>query len=512
MAQLGFRSVGIALVLSVIAGCGGRLGVDDGTGDDGGSDTGVADTAIRPDTHDPGDTYFGDTRVDGGSDTIVVTDAPMTIGWRSYTATVTDVKQTWKYGGPPAGSTPPSKGWTGRVDLENGFDLDSGAKAVVLPAYGDGQMLATTAASPMSPTFAVTGGGLVLSVSGTMSGYYYVTDRYQTMTVTLGPDGRPTGGVLKGTSEAFSGDVAFNADTEATVTFVEDTTKPKWKTSSAATFAWTALPWDQRTFEASEPYEVAISPEAWFGSTVDVWQHPIQTYAHGVTKERGIRFELKDWNMTGLTGYWNEVRDFAGNASDKEIAAPSFPGAKVDKRATMTWRADDGGVPAYLWGSAATTTEGCRDGKSCVKIGPFTHSYCTSGSKGGLATRLPGNGTSEAAIRVVAKPAAGSPSTGAPFFTDVVKLRVAIPTGGTVDATSALKWPTTAGSDGSYDTGWTTVSASLGKLDAETGIAISGGGLGPDGGTGCGFIGGPPRPMDYDVTVYVEQVTLYGVK
>ena len=211
-------------------------------------------------------------------------------------------------------------------------------------------------------------------------------------------------------------------------------------------------------------------------------------------------------------GNWNEVRDFSDNASDQEAVAPSFEGAKVVKRSGMTWRADDGGIPAFLWGKATSTTVGCRDGKSCVQIGPFTHSYCTSGSKGGLATRLLGNGTSEVAFRVVAKPSPGSPAAGRPFFTDIVKMRVATPLGGSADASSTLTWPTTAGSDGSYDTGWTTMSLSLGKLDAETGIAISGGGLGPDGGGGCGLIGGPPRPIDFDITIYVEQITLFGRK
>ena len=501
MAQLGVRGCGIGLIFAVIVGCGGRLGVADPAADDGGSDTGDHGIDSGTDTISEGDVV--DTGYDG---------PPALIGWHSYTAIITDVKQTWTFGGgPTGGGSPPSKGWTGRIDLENGRDLDSGPKAVVLPAFASGELLSGTPGT--TTTFTAPSTGTLLSVGGTMSGFYSVTDTYDSMTVTFGSNGRPTGAVLKGKSNAFSGDVGYTADTVATMTFAEDATKPKWKTTSPAAFAWVSLPWDEHTFEASEPYETAVSPEAWFGSTIDVIQHPIQSSAHGLTKERGLRFSLRNWDLSGsLLGNWNEVRDFADNASDAEAVAPKFDGAKVDKRDGTTWRADDGGIAPFVWGKSTVTTVGCRDGKSCLQIGPFPYSYCAYGSKGGLATRLRGNGTTEVAFRVVATPSPTFPGSGAPFFTDVVKMRVAVPSGDTADVSSALKWPTTIGSDGKYDTGWNTMSVSLGKLDAETGVAITGGGLGPDAGDSCGGLGGPPRPIDFDVTIYVEEIDVYGKK
>jgi hypothetical protein len=324
---------------------------------------------------------------------------------------------------------------------------------------------------------------------------------------TCQPDDVPemTSGAAKGTASAFSGDVGMNGTAEARFTITPDRRAPTWRAEASASFASVALPWDVRTILASEPYEETLHLASMHAtSTVEVT--PIATAILWGTsprdRQRGLSIRAGDWDSApGLRVSPDVVRDFAGNAA--ATSAPTGFGGVVVKLLESSVLEPNEGL-ATTWGATKVTKD--ADGKAVYAIGPFTHSYCSRRSAGGLAARLVGSGAASVLVRAVATPK-GLGGGGLPVSQVVYVQTATIGAPPRTDG-SAVKWPTTAGAGGVFDTGWTTVTLATPGSGAETGVAVSAGGTGPGGDDGsCGL-----APPGFETMVYVQRISVVGGK
>ncbi|MGZ3450397.1 MAG: hypothetical protein ACXVEF_12425 [Polyangiales bacterium] len=463
MAHLGFlRSV---VLVSVLVGCGGKVGEQPASST---SDTGTS----------------GDTNDDETSPT----------GFESWTATLTDVKVSWMYGGGSGGS-PPSAGHSFRVDVDGHHGVVAMApfaRAIALVGFP-------------GPMKASDGAGFFGVAANDASGH--VSDNYDTLEITFGSDGRPVSAIARGRTERLSGDVGYEGTLEAQVSFARDAVKPAFRASASLSFASVPLPWDERVIEASEPYEETFGASGLFGAIASKTNaSDISEDGWGTKKTRGARFTFRAWDgVAGLAIAPATVHDLAGNPSDRSELR--FDGA-LDVPLHMGTSFQFGAEKFATWGVTKVVSEGCKSAKSCLQIGPFRWSYCASGSAGGAAIRLAGAGSANATVRghaVRAMTYPGYPGSTPPNA--FPQLAQANPSGDVkVADVSAMKW-SSASSDGSFDTGWFSLSTSLGSDGVESGIAIGGGGVGPYS-SGCSAWGGPPVPEEYDVTIFVDGVTL----
>ncbi|MBI2389932.1 MAG: hypothetical protein HYV09_10100 [Deltaproteobacteria bacterium] len=479
--------LGFLFSLALVA-CGGRVNLDADEMNETGTPPGDADVLLDGDR----DTELPDTR-------------PIT-GFRSYTVTVGAVKATWMGAPPTPGITHPSQGLQFRADLDAGIGFDGGSRAVIAAKWSDAVLARGCCGSKI--TFRNDEKTALAQVRGSI-GYGQVDDWINALEVTFDAVGRPVSGRIIGQTQLIQGDVAWSGDIEATVTFAPDTTRPEWRGSSAATFASVPLPWDVRTVETSEPYVSGVDVASLFGDAAKGLQPmPIEQKSWIGRAERGMRVRLVDWELpTPLTAKAQRVRDEAGNFAN--VSAPIvLEGARVAKRAERYLRFDDYAGAAFLWGAAKVGTTGCRPGKRCVAIGPFKASYCAPGSQGGVATRLPGGGPATVQLRGVARRISTWGGSTKPSV-NVVHLAGAAPGIDAKVVSSTLTWPATPGSDGTLDSGWTTLSVStpISEKVTESAFAVSGGGIGRAA-SGCGYYGGPPMPEEWEITLYVEEIAL----
>jgi hypothetical protein len=469
LAQLG--------LISVLIGCGGRLGEEPGARSDTDSGTVGYDAPI-------------------GEDAPVATDGPaaedvpvVAPGFKSYTATLSSVTTTWMGGSPGAGS--PSEGYAFRIDLEPG----TGVRAFIMAPFSDAVIAGGTT------KLSAVGGGLLLTVSQ-RSSYRLTTERYDALEIEFDASGKPIRGRLTGRAIRSEGDVEYSGTVDAKVSFAPDTTKPTWRTTATTSFASVPLPWDEWTVEASEPYEETVSLSPLFGSVISGSLKGTPMTQNGeIPRERGVRFRQLDWNVKLPSMVTPQaVSDRSGNVA----ASASVPIAAetIAKRSAKYLRFDDDAGMPMRWGAVSIGTVGCRSGKMCAAINAKL-SACTRGSRGGIATRLMGSGVTTAVVRAVA--AKGTMGFGGGTPSSVAILGAAFPGGGASTTTgSELKWTTAA--DGSLDTGWTTLTLKMPATEAETGVAISVGGVGAPS-NGCEFTY-PPMATEYEVTVYVEELAI----
>lgn len=445
---------------------------------------------------------------------------PPPIGWRSYTLTFTGVKHTWSYG-PMGTDAVASEGKTIRFDYYTGGGPRGGTPQGVLgPMFGEPVALYASADSVAK--VAVTGEGSGVSFSSAGSGMGTITERWSSFALELDADGKPVGGTASGKAEGYSGDMGWMGEASARITISADVEAPAWRTTSTRSLADQPLPWDERTFETSEPYERSLAGGG--PRVADLLSVPEDAVASSDMlpsfqwsdsgKARGVRFRLRNWDLVkALTGRLYGVRDLAGNLTAPVIAPYEFGGLFVPKIAARELSFTDGakGTPA-TWG-AAKESDACPDGKRCMSIGPFKstpYGGC-EGSGGGIAVRLDGTGLVRANIRVIAKQSSGG-SFGGPPPTSFAHLQVATPGNAPKTAESTtIAWPEKTG-DGPYDTGWVSLEIATSESASETGIALGGGGIGV-GSSGCGSWGGaPPYMTPYDVTIYVERIGFVATK
>lgn len=469
VAQLGF-----VLGLSVAA-CGGRVDTFD----------------PQPANETGGDSEATDTRTE---------DVPPIEGFRSYTATISAVKVTMMGAPSTPAARPPSEGLSFRIDLDAGLTTDGGAAAVIAPKWTDAVMVRACCGSKV--TFRLDESDdrrNLLHARGASS--WIVDDWYDALTVVFDRSGRPIEGRITGHTQLMQGDVAWSGSLDATVTFTPDTVAPSWRGSSRASFASVPLPWDERIVETSEPYGETLSPASLFGDQAKLLQGvPLTQSTSLKSASRGFRVRALDWDVRyPLAAKPQPVKDLAGNVAVLD-APMMLDGVAVAKRAVRYLKFDDYAGAPTLWGAAAASASGCRAGRPCVAIGPFKHSYCTGGSKGGIATRLPGFGAITASLRAVAKRTSSWGGGGSPP-TNIVHLQSArAPDAPTVSETT-LTWPTSTSE--LRDTGWVTVTGKGAGTPAETGVALSVGGIGQA--TPC--IYGGPVPEEWEITVYVDEIS-----
>lgn len=466
MAQVGLLSS--VVMACVIAGCGGKLG----------SDTASA----------------GDSGVDAPSDT-----PPQVEGWHSYVATVTASSVDWMGGPEPADKKEVAVGATFRFDVRVG---SGGIDVVISAPYRDSIAMHGCCGDVVTLT---TAPSAFFDVGGA-STYGSLHDTFDAMQLTLDASGRPVSASMTGRAEYIEGDYGSEGSVSATVAFADDAKGPEFRASSNRAFASVPLPWDERIYEASEPYEAGPT----FAQVVGDGLAPIAVGSviaedgWGEKKARGVRFTAKSWDGAAhwLVKPTVAPRDLAGNAA---IVTPgSFEGA-IDVPRTTSAHVHAGESTFASWGTATITSSGCKSGSKCVALGPFTWSACAGGSAAGIALRLTGSGKTTASVRATAK-VMGSTYGGGPGVPIAVQLEAAQPGGARKAADATLAWPTSPASDGTLDTGWGTLSVALPPGASETGVAISGGGTGAYH-SSCGFLGGPPVPETYEVTVYVDEVS-----
>ncbi len=468
--------LGFVLALSVAA-CGGRV---DSSVDQPGGDTGV-------------DSEVPDTRTE---------DVPPIEGFRSYTATITGVKVTMM-GAPSApAAKPPSEGLSFRVDLDPGLTTDGGARALIAPKFTDAMMVRACCGSKVTFRAGESDDVRNLVAAHGVSSSWVIDDWYDALTVVFDSAGRPIEGRVSGRTQLMQGDVVWSGTIDATVTFTPDTVAPSWRGSSMVSFATVPLPWDERIVETSEPYEGALSLASIFGDRATLLAGaPITQETWPKTAWRGFRVRASDWEARWpLAAKPQPVGDLAGNVAAVGTSI-MLDGVAVAKRATRYLRFDDYAGAPTLWGAAAASSSGCRPGRACVAIGPFTHSYCANGSQGGIATRLPGFGTITASVRAVAKRTSTWGGGGTPP-TNLVHLQSANPGLAPVQTETTLTWlPSTSEP---RDTGWVSVTGKGAGTPAETGIALSVGGIGRA--TPSCLYG--PIPEQWEVTVYVDEISI----
>ncbi len=418
---------------------------------------------------------------------------------RSFVGTVTAAKLV--DGGSPFGSFDAiSVGMTARIDLR--LDEAGNVELVAVTPFGQavratGTRGATTALDVPQSNSAASNG---LSFSGRNSSWS-VTETYSHFEIAFDAAGTPQTLTATGQASAFSGDVGTQGTATATITLGADVVAPTWRASAEASFANRGLPWDARIVEASEPYEgtadfAALFPGATRAdfdvtalTTEAAWGSP------AATRERGVRLLAKRWDATSpLYVQGAPVRDLAGNVAATSLLPYDTIGLQLSAGSTLP----SGSLSAIPWGDAKVQP-GCGEGGPCLVVGPFRQSYCGGGSAGGIAARLRGAGHASFRVRVTATSTFG----GGPSGQAVLHVLATNP--GAVPVTDALTFPTTASADGTYDTGWKTITLTTPSATAaETGIAVSAGGLGSapviaD----CG-----PAPSPADLTVYIGEVAV----
>lgn len=424
------------------------------------------------------------------------------VGWHSYALVVSDATLEWDAGSFGSLSSI-SKGWTGRLDLDG-----SAVSGAIMAPFGEPQGLA---ADPAIKATLRTGKDLAFSISGT-SGSARVTESYDTFTFELDAKGVPIGGTATGKASAFSGDVGWMGKVTAHFTLAADTTPPKWRGRTIAAFGAVPLVWDERELLADEPFGETLSAATVLGfrtpatkiTTALAWGSP------NVVRERGFRFRWNEWNDVEASAVALPlVHDAAGNASAAGsvgfVSGTDLLGVPILSTSSFDLSVPPSvtGSGAKIWG--ALSAADC-EGKKCWAIGPFSVSYCGSYSQGGFATVLVGSGTATFKVRVVGKPRfTGSMAASK----NVVHFLAASPgLAPSVDSTS-VALPDKPGADGTYDTGFRTVTLTTPSTTATmTGVAISGGGVGP----GSAAMDCGPAPPPVDLTVYVESVAVAGGK
>ena len=468
MAQRG----ALFLVGFLLAACGGNVSDGPGAGNDTGSQT------------------------DSGVDS-----PPFAGGWASYTMRITASTRTWSSGGPSPEPGDPTSGWSGRLDLDPG-GRGAPAHAVMLPTFDDG----TTLEAPSGNTITFTAKDALLRISG-YGGFQNVSDSYDTFTLQVSSDGTPYAGTLSGRTMATSGDVAWDGKVTATVAFEQDGVGPTWRWSGETSFASVTLPWDLRTIEASEPYEETLTIDRLVASTFSdgtIDAKAIDAQAHGTTLQRGMRFSLLDWNLSDtLSANEALVHDFAKNETMRTKPLAKIPGVAVALRPTPSWAPDDGGPRETTWGSANVVEADCTSCPAEMVLGPVHAGGCAPGSEAGVAVRLPASGPYYVRLRLHVTPPP-YPMDSPPGVSGFVHVQLVNPGKKPIDVDlSAIKWPATPAADGSYDSGFVDVLANPGGEFPETGIAVSGGGLGTF--NPCG-LGGPMMPASWSGTVTVEHI------
>jgi len=468
LAQLGFLSFALAA-------CGGRVDLD-------------APGNVGPDA----DVLY---------DTPIPDEGPPIEGFRSYDAKISGETVTMLGGGPPPPSaSPASEGKSFRIDLDAGLRTDGGARALFAAPWADAVMVRACCGSKVTFTAGADKALVGFSAAG---GYWRGGDSWESLTVVFDTTGRPIEGTITGRTFLEQGDVAWSGTISAKVTFGPDVSAPSFRTSSSPTFASVPLPWDEHLIEASEPYGKGTELTAFVGEAAKGMKATPLTQSTWLgDAPRGFRLRLTDWDLKmPIRVGAPPVSDPAGNVT-VSAAAMQLQGAYVAQRAVPYLRFDDYAGAAMMWGDAKPSTS-CGAGKSCIAIGPFKHSYCSGGSKGGVATRLPsGLGIVNASVRAVAKRIATY--GGGVIPPGAIRLSAARPGEKAVVGEDTLKWPTTTGTE--VDTGWTTLSLKA-PGGAETGVAVSAGGVGSTT-SGCAYYGGPPMPEEWEITVYVEAITL----
>lgn len=427
------------------------------------------------------------------------TPAAQSTALRSFVGTVTEAKIVESWG--PGGSLGAiSVGKTARVDVR--IDASGHVELVAITPFGEavratGTLGATTAVDVPQEGAYVSGG---LSFRGT-SGGWQVSETYAHFELAFDEAGLPRALTATGQASAFAGDVGTTGTATATIALAADTVAPTWHANAAASFANQALPWDARTVEASEPYEGQAAFETLFpgAARVDFDVTPFATAvawgSPATTRERGVTVMARRWDAVApLRARGAPVVDVAGNLA--VVGDLSSGGIGVDLLAASSLPAGAaGGSP---WGDAKTLSD-CGDGKPCLVIGPFRQSYCGGGSAGGVAARLRGAGHASFRVRLTARSSYG----GGPSGQAVAHVLATNP--GAKPATDTLAFPTSASPDGTYDTGWKTISVATPNAAAsETGIAVSAGGVGSAPVVAdCG-----PAPSPAEVTVYLGEVSV----
>ncbi len=491
MAHLGFARASLAFIL--ITGCGGKY-EDPGVQHDSGTDSELVDTGgLDRDTG---------ARDDG---------PPPVTGFRSYTATIVsvDAKSTSGGGAPEPTGPSPSMGWIGRIDIAAGGTGET--RAEIMAPFRDLVALKGCCGSSVTLTRGKESDAPLhfLSVSGPAAPYGARSDEYESLTVTFGSDGAPVAATARGRSRGTYPGTYYEAELTATIKLTPDTTKPTFRATASTAFASVSLPWDERVYEASEPYEGELSTKDLLGPafTAKVKDTLLsQAGWSSAPRGRGVRFRLLEWDAasTWFAYTFGAPRDLAGNVA--AVEPKSFPSVvDVPKLAGDVLRFD-GPVSPLLWGDAKIVTTGCKSAAKCLQIGPYKQSYCQYGSAGGVAARFAGSGSARALVRAVGKRVSSYGGGGLPPGS-AIQFGAVTP-GSDVQHSSALPWHPTATPD-AYDTGWSTVTATS-AAGSETGVALSGGGLGKPS-SGCGYGGPPaptPAPIDYEVTTYVEEITL----
>jgi hypothetical protein len=343
------------------------------------------------------------------------------------------------------------------------------------------------------------------SASGPVS-YEQETDQFDTLDIVLDASGRPVSGSVSGRASRFSGDYGYDGKVSAKLTFAMDVVAPEVRATANRSFASVPLPWDVRTVEISEPVEESDVAARLLGDLRKrgTASEVIES-AFSPAKKRGVSFRYTDWNAaSGDVLLPDVMHDLAGNALAKSKL--SFEGAlDVPLASDPSFRF---GKPVATWGAAKVVTSGCKSSGSCLEIGPFKWNYCARGSAGGAAIRLPGSGRVTAEVRGVAKPSPSGPGYPGGVPMGAVQLGAAVAGADMkVADASTVHWPTVAGPDGSYDTGWSVLQVNS-DSGSEIGVAVSGGTMGIYS-SSCGFVGGgPPAPIDVDVTIYVDSIAL----
>ncbi len=420
------------------------------------------------------------------------------VGWHSYALVVSDATVEWDSGSFGSLSSI-SKGWTGRIDLDG-----SAVSGAIMAPFGEPQgLVGDTTKATLRTTK-----DLAFSISGS-SASAYVTESYDTFTFDLDAKGVPIGGTATGKASAFSGDVGWMGKVSARFTLAADTTAPKWRGRTIAAFGAVPLVWDERELLADEPFGEALSAATVLGIDTPATKL-VTTLSWGtpnVARERGFRFRFREWNdVEASVVPLPLVHDAAGNASAAGstgfVSGSDLMAMPVHTTSSLDLTAPAASA-AKIWG--AVNPADC-EGKKCWAIGPFSVSYCGNSSQGGFATALVGAGTATFRVRAVGKPR----FTGSmPGTRNVVHFLAASPgLAPKVDSTS-LVLPDTASADGTYDTGFRTVTLPTPSASAPmTGVAISGGGIGPgSSSTDCGL-----APPPVDLTIYVESVAVAGGK
>lgn len=412
-------------------------------------------------------------------------------GFHSYEATITGVSVSMMGGGPrPTTTSSPSEGRSFRMDLERSETV----RAVFAGSFGD----AVLAESGVTGTVKLSADHLVSFTGATSSGGA-TWETWKSVTLNFDAAGRPVDGTMEGELSVSEGDVIWMGALTAKVTFAPDETAPTFRASSSAGFASVALPWDDRTIEASEPYANTLNLPAFLGKDAGKWRATPLTQKTWVgDTTRGYLLRLLDWDAPlPLSVATPAASDLEGNVA-ANAGSMKLEGRSVARRAVPYLRFDDYAGAATSWGAAKPSTS-CRSGTSCIEIGPFRASYCNTGSKGGIATRLPGGtGIVNATVRMTGKRIASYGGGSVP--PGMIKLAVARPGEVPVVAPDSDLHPTIT--DGGLDTGWVKISA-VAPGGSETGIALGVGGTGVA--SGCY---GYPMPEEWELTVYVDAIEM----